>query len=104
MNRFDLFIVTRGQNTLADHAAVHSLLMELTASTDITAVYNETESLGQFQYWNITTTLDRQEVSAIAHKILNNFEGDDKYPWWAAGYHPRRVRRHRIVRVSVYDC
>lgn len=103
MNKFDLFIVTREHHTLTANNAVEDLLMELTARTDMTAIYNNNESLGQFQYWSIETTLDRHEVSIIAHQILNDFSGDDDLPWYAAGHHPRKIRRRHIVRVSVYD-
>lgn len=103
MNKFDLLIVVREANALTAKSATESLLMELTAQTDVTAIYNENESWGQFQYWTIETSLERHEINAIAHQILNDFTGDDDHPWWAAGHHPRRIRRHQIVRVSVYD-
>ena len=103
MNKFDLLIVVRRSSSLTAKSATESLLMELTAQTDVTAIYNENESWGQFQYWTIETSLDRLEISAIAHQILNDFTGDDDQPWWAAGHHPRRIRRYHIVRVSVYD-
>ena len=103
MNKFDLLIVVRRSSSLTAKSATESLLMELTAHTDVTAIYNENESWGQFQYWTIETSLDRLEISAIAHQILNDFTGDDDRPWWAAGHHPRRIRRYHIVRVSVYD-
>lgn len=103
MNKFDLFIVTREHQTLTANSAIESLLMELTAKTDVTAVYNSAESWGQFQYWTIETALDRHEISTIAHQILNDFTGDDKFPWYATGHHPRKIRRYHIVRVSVYN-
>lgn len=104
MNKFNLFIVTREHQTLTAKNAMESLLMELTAKTDVTAMYNSAESWGQFQYWTIETAMERHEVSAIAHQILNDFHGDDDRPWYATGHHPRRVRRYHVVRVSVYDC
>lgn len=104
MNKFDLFIVTRERQTLTAKNAMESLLMELTARTDVTAVYNTNESWGQFQYWTIETALDRHEINAIAHQILNDFSGDDKLPWYCAGHHPRKVRRYHIIRVNVCDC
>lgn len=103
MNKFDLFIVTREHHTLTAKNAMESLLVELTAKTDTTVIYNNNESWGQFQYWTIETTLDRHEISAIAHQILNDFTGDDDRPWYSAGHHPRKVRRYHIVRISVYD-
>lgn len=103
MNNFDLFIVTRENATLTAKSAMENLLVELTAKTDVTAVYNSAESWGQFQYWTIETSLDRHEVNAIAHQLLNDFSGDDDRPWYAPGHHPRRIRRYHIVRVSVYD-
>lgn len=98
-----MFIVTRERQTLTANSAMESLLMELTAKTDVTAVYNNNESWGQFQYWTIETTMDRREVNAIAHQILNDFSGDDHLPWYCTGHHPRKIRRYHIVRVSVYD-
>lgn len=103
MNKFDLLIVVRRANTLIAKSVTEDLLMELTAKTDATAIYNESESLGQFQYWTIETSLDRHEINAIAHQILNDFTDDDDRPWSAAGHHPRKIRRYQIVRVSVYD-
>lgn len=103
MNKFDLFIVTRECQTLTANSAMESLLIELTAKTDVAAVYNNNESWGQFQYWTIETTMDRHEVSAIAHQILNDFSGDDNLPWYCTGHHPRKIRRYNIVRISVYD-
>lgn len=103
MNKFNLFIVTRERYTLTAKNAMESLLMELTAKTDATVIYNNDESFGQFQYWTIETALDRHEINAITHTILNDFSGDDKLPWYSAGHHPRKIRRYHIVRVSVYD-
>ena len=103
MNKFDLLIVVRRANTLIAKSVTEDLLMELTAKTDATVIYNENESWGQFQYWTIETTLNRLEINTIAHQILNDFTDDDDRPWWAAGHHPRRIRRYHIVRVSVYD-
>ena len=50
MNKFDLLIVVRRSSSLTAKSATESLLMELTAQTDVTAIYNENESWGQFQY------------------------------------------------------
>ena len=103
MNKFDLFIVTREHHTLTANGAVESLLVELTAKTDATVIYNSDESWGQFQYWTIETALDRHEINTIAHQILNDFSGDDDLPWYATGHHPRKIRRYHIIRVNVCD-
>lgn len=82
MNNFELFIVTRECHTWAAKIAVQNLLLELTIKTDVTAIYNNDESWGQFQYWTIKTALDPHEIRTIV----------------------RQIHHHRqIVRISVYD-
>ena len=101
MNKLTMFLTVRKPVNVATKHAIETFLMELTAQTDITATWSN-DSLGQFIYYDLTTDLNNSEVSRIAHQILNNYNGDDDKPWWASGYHPKRIRRHLIIRCSVY--
>lgn len=101
MNMYTLFMVVREANNLSSRHAIESFLMELTTVTDITAIYNNSESMGQFIYYNITTELSREQVNHIAHAILNDFE-DETGPWNQRG-NMRKLRRHLIVRCSVME-
>jgi len=102
MNKLTMFLTVRRPVNAATKHAIETFLMELTSQTDITAVRSD-DSLGQFIYYDLTTDLQAYEVSRIAHKILNSFDGDDDKPWWASGFHPKRIRRHLIVRCSIYN-
>lgn len=90
MNKLSMFLTVRKSVNVATKHAVESLLMELTAQTDITAVYSD-DSLGQFIYYNLTTDLQDCDVSRIAHQILNNYHDDDN----------KRNRRRLIIRCYV---
>ena len=89
MNKLSMFLTVRRPVSAATKAAIESFLMELTAQTDITAMWSN-NSLGQFIYYDLTTTLNDGEVSRIAHQILNNYDNDRK-----------RIRRYLIVRCYV---
>ena len=82
MNNFELFIVTRENHTWTAKSAVQNLLLELTTKTDVTAIYNNDESWGQFQYWNIKTDLDPHEIRTTVRQLRHH---------------------HQIIRISVYD-
>ena len=97
-----LMITVRNFNKVAARNAVDSLLMELTAQTDITA-FRSADSWGQFLYYELSTNLQAHEVSRIAHDILNNFDGDDDGPWYTTGNHLRKLRRHLIIRCYVCE-
>lgn len=91
MNKLSMFLTVRRPVSAATKAAIESFLMELTAQTDITAMWSN-DSLGQFVYYDLTTDLSADEVSRIAHKVLNNYEDDYK-----------RFRRYLIVRCHIEE-
>ena len=101
MNKLTMFLTVRRPVNIATKHAIETFLMELTSQADITAIRSD-DSLGQFIYYDLTTDLQDSEVNRIAHKILNNFDGDDDKPLWGSGDHPKRMRRYLIVRCSIY--
>lgn len=100
MNKLTMFLTVRKPVNAATKHAIETFLTELTTQTDITAMRSN-DSLGQFIYYDLTTDLNDGEVSRIAHQILNNFDGDDDGPWWANGFHSKRMRRYLIFRCYV---